>query len=148
MDKKEDISELTTEDIFINLKLISKIDVGDKLTFKTTESEKYINIESSYIPSITRWLHNVDRKKCVNFVSNIVCQSFKIIDTTNDIQLILRFTSEYRNVINGLMNLKQTYSDDKLIQSEIDVLIENIRSKIEHNSSKLRLNESNHQSKK
>jgi hypothetical protein len=147
MDKREDISELTTEEIFINLKLISKIDVGDKLTFKTTESDKYINIESSYIPSLTRWLHNVDRKKCVHFVSNIINQSFKIIDGANDIQLILRFTSEYRNVINGLMNLKQTYSDDKLIQSEIDVLIENIRSKIEQNSNKLRLNETNHQKK-
>jgi hypothetical protein len=140
MDKKEDIFDLSIEDIFINLKLISKIDVGDKLTFNNENDNRFVNIESSYIPSIARWIHNVDRKKSVNFVSNIVAQSFRINDTTTDIQMLLRFTSEFKNVISGLMNLKQTYSDDKLIQSEIDVLIENIRTKIEQNSSKLKLN--------
>jgi hypothetical protein len=136
--EQEEIN-LSIEDIFINLKLISKIDVGDKLTFNNETNNRYINIESSYIPSIARWLHNIDRNKCINFVSNIISQSFKINDTTNDIQFLLRFTSEFKNVISGLMNLKQTYSDDKLIQSEIDVLIENIRNKIEQNSSKLKL---------
>ena len=52
-------------------------------------------------------------------------------------QQLFRLTNDLKNSLNGLNNLKQTYSYDKLIQSEIDVMIDNIRSRLDFNSKNL-----------
>jgi hypothetical protein len=45
--------------------------------------------------------------------------------------MLFRLTNDLKNSISGLTKLKQTYCDDKLVQAEIDVIIEDIRAKIE-----------------
>ena len=50
---------------------------------------------------------------------------------------VFRLTADLKNSLNGLNNLKQTYSMDKLIQSELDVMIDNIRNKLDLNSKNL-----------
>ena len=50
---------------------------------------------------------------------------------------VFRLTADLKNSLNGLNNLKQTYCYDKLIQAEIDVMIDNIRSKLDYNSKNL-----------
>lgn len=50
---------------------------------------------------------------------------------------VFRLTADLKNSLNGLNNLKQTYSTDKLIQSELDVMIDNIRNKLDLNSKNL-----------
>jgi hypothetical protein len=137
-DKKNDIKndnmlELTLDDIFINLTLISKIEVGNKLF----NEDKYINIDNSYFPSITRWFYGNNRKTSINFISQILSKSFEyfseliIANNSESSKKSLRLNSDLKNSINGLTNLKLTYNYDKLIQSEIDVMIDNIRSKID-----------------
>ena len=46
-------------------------------------------------------------------------------------KMLFRLTNDLRNSISGLTKLKNTYATDKLVQAEIDVVIEDIRSKIE-----------------
>ena len=123
------IKLLSLDDIFINLNLIAKIEVGDKLYV----NDKYINIDTSYVKSIIRWYYGVDRKLTINFVRLVIAKSFEFCDIllTSNTKLLFRLTNDLKNSISGLTKLKQTYFADKLVQSEIDVIIEGIREKIE-----------------
>ena len=132
------VSEMTLEEVFININLISKIEPNYKLFI----NNKFINIDTSYIQSISRWFFGNDRKNTIFFVNLVINKSFeycdKLLTTKNiDTKLLFRITSDIKNSINGLLNLKHTYSSDKLVQAEIDVIIENIRNKIEINTTKL-----------
>jgi len=136
--QEEDVSqnlpiELTLDDIFINLTLISKIDIGNKLV----RNGKYVNIDSSYFSFFSRWIYGNNRKETIEFITLILNKSFDYcselvsINTIESAQHSLRLNSDLKNSINGLTNLKLTYSYDKLVQSEIDVMIDNIRSKLD-----------------
>ena len=134
----EDI-ELTLEDIFINLRLISRIEVGDKLI----QNNKHVNIDNSYLQFITRKINGSNRNDNLSFINNVLTKAYHYNDNLiclrddNSAQLLFRLTTDLKNAINGLINLKLTYCADKLVQSEIDVMIENIRAKIESNSKQL-----------
>jgi hypothetical protein len=127
--------EFTLEDIFINLTLISKIEVGNKLT----QNEKYINIDNNWmLSSITRWMFGHNRTTSIQFLTAIFVKAFEYNETLKDkttesMQQLLRLNTDLKNAINGLVNLKQTYYYDKLTQSELDVMIDNIRSKLDLN---------------
>ena len=123
------IKLLNLDDIFINLNLISKIEVGDKLYI----NDKYINIDTSYVQPIARWYYGVDRKSTINFVRLVIAKSFEFCDNlfNSDSKMLFRLTNDLKNSISGLEKLKQTYFADKLVQAEIDVIIESIRAKIE-----------------
>jgi hypothetical protein len=127
--------DISLEDIFINLSLVSKIEIGNKLT----NDDKHINIDTSYFQSISRWFSKNSRTTNLQFINLILVKSFENSDrllkedTVESAQLLLRLNSELKNCIGGLTNLKQTYNCDKLIQSEIDVMIENIRSNLDNN---------------
>jgi hypothetical protein len=132
---------LTREDIFVNLTLLAKIEVGDKLI--RNKDDKHLNIDTSYFQFITRWLKGNSRNTSLKFISLVLTKAFEINDklleekTQISAQQLFRLTSDLKNCLNGLNNLKQTYSYDKLIQSEIDVMIDNIRSKLDLNSKSL-----------
>jgi len=134
--------EFNSEDIFINLRLISKIEVGDKLI----QIDKHVNIDTSYFKSVTRWLNGSNRNDSIKFISMILYKAFilndKLIEDKSDesIQKILRLNSDLKNSLNGLFNLKQTYSSDKLIQSEIDVMIDDIQLRIDTNLKNINFN--------
>jgi hypothetical protein len=130
--------ELSREDIFVNLTLIAKIEAGNKLI--RNKSDKFLNIDTSYFPSLTRWINGNNRTNIMAFINLVLHKAFELNDmivkekNDSDAQLLFRLTSDLKNSLNGLNNLKQTYSSDKLVQSEIDVMIDNIRSKLDNNS--------------
>lgn len=129
--KKKKICEMNVEDIFINLTVLSKIAPGDKLLID--ETGKHLNIDTSIFPPLTRWWRGINRMEALNFITNILNMSFEIqqsyVHEKND-QNLFRLTTDLKNALNGLTNLKLTYPDDKLVQSEIDVMMENIRSRL------------------
>ncbi len=134
--------ELTLEDVFVNLRLISKIEVGDKLI----QTEKYVNIDTSFFKFFTRWYYGTNRNNTMEFINTILNKAFELNNnlldekTDESVQTLLRLTTDLKNSVNGLINLKHTYSADKLIQSEIDVMIDNIRAKLDLNSKNLNFN--------
>jgi len=140
----EDVNDivLSKEDIYVNLTLLSKIEVGDKLI--RSKSDKHLNIDTSYLQFITRWFKGNSRNTSLQFINLVLTKAFEINDNLlkekTDIaaQSLFRLTSDLKNALNGLNNLKQTYSFDKLIQSEIDVMIDNIRSKLDYNSQNIK----------
>ena len=133
---------LSTEDIFVNLRLISKIEVGNKLI----QTEKHVNIDNSYFQSISRWYRGANRNTSIRFISVILGKAFELNDellddkTEDSVQILLRLNSDLKNSLNGLNNLKQTYCSDKLIQSEIDVMIDDVQSRLDVNMKRLKFN--------
>lgn len=129
IDYSQVVKCMSLDDVFINLNLIAKIEIGDKLYI----NDKYINIDTSYVQPILRWYYGIDRKSTINFVRLVIGKSFEYCDTLikSDNKMLFRLTNDLRNSISGLTKLKQTYIADKLVQAEIDVIIEDIRAKIE-----------------
>jgi hypothetical protein len=132
--KNEDTNNIkfNLEDIFINLTLISRIEVGNKLI----KNGKYVNIDTSYFQFITRWFNSQNRSDSINFTTNILSNAFKYSDYLSkhkddeSRQNLFRLNAALSNAIGGLSNLSQTYHYDKLTQSEIEVMINNIRTKL------------------
>ena len=115
------------EEIFINLSVLAKIKPGDKLIL---EKDKLLNIDTSIFPSLMRWINGINRMVILRFINDILEKSFELHDLwlkEEKNQLVFRITSDLKNALDGLLNLKHTYSTDKLVQSELDVMMENIR---------------------
>ncbi len=127
--------ELTTEEIFVNLRLISRIEVGDKLM----QYDKHFNIDNGYFRSITRWYKGENRKNTIQFMSAIFSKAFELNDklledkTEDSVQTLIRLNSDLKNTLTGLNNLKQTYYSDKLVQSEIDVIMDDVQTRLDTN---------------
>ena len=132
---------LTLSEVFVNLILIAKIEIGDKI-FHTG---KFMNIDTRYLAFFYRWFANIDRNDSIKFINCVLNQAFEYNkkmmeynDDGNNNLLLFRLTSDLKNCINGLNNLKHTYNNDKLILSELDVIIDNIRTVIDANSKNLK----------
>ena len=127
--------ELTSDDVFVNLRLISKIEVGNKLV----QTDKHVNIDTSYFQSITRWFRGANRNDTIKFMNLVFIKAFELNDklledkSEDSIQTLLRLNSDLKNSLTGLVNLKHTYSTDKLIQSEIDVMMDDIQARLDTN---------------
>ena len=130
--KMVNLIEFSLEDIFVNLTLIARIEVGNKLY----RADKYVNIDTSYFQFLSRWFSGQNRSDSIKFTAIILSKAFEISDTLTkqkddeSRQNLLRLNTALSNAINGLSNLSQTYHYDKLSQSEIDVMINNIRTKL------------------
>jgi hypothetical protein len=116
------------EKVFINLTVIAKIVSGDKLI---VENENLLNIDQSYLQCVTRRWNGANRASTSQFISTVLQHAFELnkryTDEKND-RMRFRLTADLKNALAGLNNLKSTYAADKLVQSEIDVMMENIRS--------------------
>lgn len=125
--------DLSAEEVFINLTVISKISSGDKLLM---EDGSLLNIDTSLFPFLTRWWQGSNRMHTLQFINRVLTNAFLLnsmwIMEKNE-KMLFRLTSDLKNALTGLNNLKQTYLVDKLVQSEIDVMMENIRSKLYSN---------------
>lgn len=118
---------MNDNEVFINLTVISKIACGDKLIL---ESDNLLNIDTSYLQFITRWWNGSNRMELLDFVNTVLTRAFEMnkrfLTEQNEV-MVFRLTADLKNALTGLNNLKQTYPHDKLVQSEIDVMMENIR---------------------
>jgi hypothetical protein len=127
---------LSNDDVFVNLTVISNIVPGDKLIM----DDHLLNIDSSRFQCITRWFKGANRADTMQFIRNVLTNAFRLNDesiSSKDGQTLLMLMATLKNVVKGLTHLKQTYPHDKLVQSEIDVMIENIITKLNNNSNLL-----------
>lgn len=162
--------QFTNDELFINLKLISKLNPNDKLKIDIQKS-RLLSVDNDYLQSLTRYYYGYDRNTTIDFIDKLINTVFlKInqlkhhIESTNinnkninnknkiieEIRIdiedntlsqskilldpsieLLKYTTELNNVINGLVNLKITYTGDQLIQSKIDYITENIRTHVD-----------------
>ncbi len=136
-----------SDNLLINLNIISKIAPKDKIY---VTNEGFISIDNStMIQGMVRFIYNNSRSKSISNLSNFYASVFSTIDaiysshskcpnsqefahdTTGESTLL----SYLRKSITGVENLKQTYGEDVVITSKLDIIIDNINmytGKLEH----------------
>ncbi len=142
------INTLNIDEVFINLKIFSKIKKHDKLCF----SGNSLEIDNRYAAFFRRWFSSDDRSKSIDYINAIIKRVFAIVDETysnektkesktinnqsspfkeENSNLLQRFSIELTNTMTGLDNLKKTYDDDSLIKSNLDLIMDKIKIRID-----------------
>tara|TARA_B110000114_G_C15030960_1_gene372916 strand:+ start:264 stop:758 length:495 start_codon:yes stop_codon:yes gene_type:complete len=151
-DEKKKITDDMINHILYKLAIISYIKQGEKLC---CDDKSNIFIDNSYIPSISRYISNQNRLVTIKNIKDIIDDVIYITDFIyrNEIsvkknekekneRLIKSFFKESNEKIlksfyvkmicalDGLNNLKLTYSGDLTIKTSIDLLIGRIQTRI------------------
>jgi len=114
----------------VNLKVISKLEPSVKLE---TDGVLFTQVEWSLFPeSVRRWWTGQNRQNTINKIKQTYKNSFALING-DDNTTKSRVLEAMGESLSGLKNLKQTYAGDNTITSQIDVMIEDINSKLNTN---------------
>ena len=123
-------------DVCVNLKVLEKVEVGQKLITKG----QYLNVEyDSIVPvGIRRWLRQDNRNEMLKKIRISIDAAIELIDKLEDddetssgqIVLGCEYNLNYREYltksIQGLKNLKESYKDCTQTCAQFDVLIDTI----------------------
>lgn len=152
----EEIEPITPKFIdenILNLKIISKIKENDKLLAQ----KNLLEIDSPHLfQSVNRWYNNENRNITIDKLNNILEGTFNITKSIlekeknnkeekksleeNNSQLFQTLILEMRNCLTGLDNLKKTYSEDILISSQLDLLINKLNNRVDKMNKFFKLN--------
>lgn len=143
------IDNISIDQIIINLKIIALIKKYEKLSINEDYTSLVVDDKSNifYVQAITRWLNNDNRQKTMKYIDNVVEKTFEWMDkvyneyktgdsNSDDIfeedreSLLLRLSKEIINASEGLKNLRVTYRHDSLVNSQIQLMLDKIRIKI------------------
>jgi hypothetical protein len=147
--------DLTFDSIILNLKIISKLKPGFKLSVKENEDSKdilpTIFIDTSYLQYFYRMLGDNSRELTTTFLENLDSEINKKIEELvtrgetymflNSKENILLNLSHNLNLsLVGLNNLINTYNNDEYTISKIEMIINNFELKIRKISSIIKIN--------
>ena len=115
----------TTADIFTDLEVLSMIKEYDKICIR----DGHITIERKTHPiktAVRRWANNDSRRLTIMQINNLISQSLQLcLEARNDsekIWTIDQFCKHFTNILDGLSNLKKTYTDDSAIVARLNVI--------------------------
>lgn len=141
INKEEEKVAMTIDQILTNLKIISKIKKGEKII---TTNNMIMEIDNRYFQWARRWWEQNSRISTVDFFNKILERAFQIIDDTynnkdkenyyfneENSRILQKFSLELNNSCQGLNNLKETYTDDETVKSQLDIMTEKINIRIE-----------------
>lgn len=155
-DKDMDPNDMNVDQIIINLKIIALIKKHEKLSIR--DEDKCLMIDSKnnflYFQSIKRWLHQDNRQKTMSYIDKVIHKTFEWMDRVYDEyksneerddnleiseeifeedkeSLLLRLSKELINAAEGLKNLRITYKHDSRVNSEIQLLLDKIKIKVD-----------------
>jgi len=144
-EEKEQI--LSFDDVIISLRILSKLEKNDKIC---VDEKKNINIDNRHLfQGLRRWFSNDDRKITILSIKLLVDNTFRIISETfeneklgknnNDSPFeeensnkIQKLCFELQSALLGLENLQHTYQEDIEVQSEIKLIIDKIRERVDN----------------
>ena len=141
--------DITIDQIIINLKIIALIKKHEKLSINEENNSLIVDSNSTifYVQAIKRWLNDDNRQKTMDYIDKIVDKTFEMMDQVYDEyksgdnakselfeedkeSLLMRLSKEIINASEGLKNLRMTYKHDSLVNSQIQLLLDKIRIKI------------------
>ena len=150
-DDTNDNSKFTVENLITNLKIISNIKPNEKIFMN---NNNIIEIDTSYMQSITRFYHKRSRSLTIDFLKVIIshvllCTDSVLSNEQDDLECITdynnctssddftevnsdilqRFILEINKSFDGLDNLIKTYEQDITIVSEITVMKESLQTR-------------------
>ena len=110
---------MNIEEIIINLKLLSQVEKGQKIITKDT----YLNIETrALVPEcIRRWNRQDSRHETLRAINRIVNDAISLVQTDTRIRIGLK------EAINGINNLKDTYTQCHQTCARIDTILDKIK---------------------
>lgn len=129
--------------IISNLILISKLEPNQKLFISHNEITNEfckipfeIKIDNSYMPKISRWYYKQNRNEtllAIGKLFEISIEQFNLHKEINNNVEIKKYIELFKNSINGLNNLKITYSTDEETIKEIEIIINKLQNIIQNN---------------
>jgi hypothetical protein len=122
----------TNEDVISQLKFIGKIQKGEKINAR----RMYVQ-PNSFLTALSRSFLNQDsRINTFNFISHTIKKSFELLSfhegSTKGSSKIWRknIIKDLKESKNGLLNLKDTYSDDVLFCCKIETLLQDVDARL------------------
>ena len=116
--------------IFTNLKVISKIDTNSKIIIRN--GNIYIDDTKAWYQFAKRWLLGDDRYGTIQFIKTIIQTAFnyssslgmkyKTLQDKNSLIILEHITDDFKNSLNGIEKLKQTYNDDLVMVSNLEII--------------------------
>ena len=150
--KKKKITDDMINEILYKLSIISYIKQGEKLY---CDDESNIFVDNSYIPSISRFISNQNRIVTIKNIKDIIDDVIYITDFIYRNEISVKKNEKEKNerqiksffkesnekilksfyikmtcALDGLNNLKLTYTGDITIKTSIDLLIGRIQTRI------------------
>jgi hypothetical protein len=138
--KNKDTKEPLLETLILNLKIISKLKPGYKLSLKEEDSLN-VYIDNSYFQYFYRIFSDNSRETTITFLENLDSNISKKIENLLNMEnsdmflnskenILLNFSHELNLSLIGLNNLINTYSGDEYTISRIEMIINNFELKI------------------
>ena len=152
MKEKKKITDDMINQILYKLTIISYIKQGEKLY---CDDESNIFVDNSYIPSISRYISNQNRVVTIKNIKDIIDDVIYITDFIYRNEISVKKNEKEKNerqikaffkesnekilksfyikmtcALDGLNNLKLTYTGDLTIKTSIDLLIGRIQTRI------------------
>ena len=129
------IYEPKSDDLVIlsNLTLLSKIQPTQKLFVIHQDTNNKIDfelkIDDSFVSNLTRWYYNQGRNETIEILNKLIDISTEQLNMHMQLNNTVEI-SNYRNLlqssVSAINNLKTTYSSDKNILIQLDLIIEKI----------------------
>lgn len=129
------ISKNSMETLLVNLKVLSKIECGDRLI----TSKKFLELDKSkgWASTFFRWFREESREKTIKEIHNNLDNAFTCIINVSrfsaetpldskDIHNLNILLTELQFANKGLIKLKKTYNQDATIEAKLDVEIQQI----------------------
>lgn len=149
-------NDMNIDQIIINLKIIALIKKNEKLSIRDIDNSLIIDGQNNflYYQSIKRWYNEDNRQKTMDYINKVIHKTFEWMDQVydeykcnpnndhdDDISeeifeedkeaLLLRLSKEVINAAEGLKNLRITYKNDSLVNSQIQLLLDKIKIKVD-----------------
>lgn len=145
------LSEESLQSAFTNLRILSKIEVDDKLYYYNNQ---FVIDKWNYLQPITRWYYAESRETSLKHLQDFIHRVFQLVDLIysnengsieknyyvelsrpsvfkeESASILVTFINDLKNATVGISNLKQTYKNDITMISALDILIEHIHVRI------------------
>lgn len=123
-------SDFIIQTLIINVKILSKLQVGERPLFYG----KYIQIQAnSYLTSIIRYLFNQSRENVTEGLTRLHQNCIDVLTNPSLSKFHADLILELKNMNNtGLKNLADTYRDDPVTFSLLEYINKSIASFINH----------------
>ena len=105
------------EKALINLDVLSKIEVGDKLGW--TSNGHFVIQKPGYWTTAMRVVNRSDRWVTLNHIQDVISTA----ETMDSVQVSERLRAALHVCIHGIRNLQLTYDGDELMTSSLTVLL-------------------------
>lgn len=138
--------------VLLNLSILAKIQRGDKLIIRGD----FFEIDTRYLQGLQRFIEGNSRSETIDKLNDILDMSFKLTDEILKAEHLKSSDEGYfiddnssklqtikscmENACKGLENLRETYSHDVTIRTNIELLVNKISTRTTKITELLRIN--------